>query len=406
MADTYLYRVRDARGSLLTGSIEADSPSGVVARLRSMGYIPLSIERRAREGLKTEVKIPFIGNRVKLDELAVFSRQFATMIDSGLTLLRALAILADQTENKVFAEALKEVRIDVEQGASLSQALSQHTKIFPVIYVAMVRSGEIGGSLDASLTQLADTLEKQTALRRKIKSAMTYPVAVFILVNVILTAMLIFVVPAFKNIFNTLGGTLPTPTLILVKVSNSAVILIPMMILSGIVGTYVFRRWIATPTGRSLWDAFKLRVPLFGKLVHLNSIARACRTLAALTRAGVPLLESLEITKETSGNVVVGRALADVQEGVSGGEPIAKRLANHAVIPQMMAQMVSVGEESGAVDTMLEKVASFYESRVEALVASLSSLMEPLLITFLGGVVGSMVIALYLPMFKVINLVK
>lgn len=406
MADTYLYRVRDARGSLLSGAIEADSPTGVVARLRSMGYVPLSIERRASEGLKTEVKIPFIGNRVKLDELAVFSRQFATMIDSGLTLLRALSILADQAENKVFAEALKEVRIDVEQGASLSHALSRHSKIFPKIYVAMVRSGEIGGSLDASLVQLADTLEKQTALRRKIKSAMTYPVAVFILVNVILTAMLVFVVPAFKSIFTQLGGTLPLPTQILVKTSDEAIIIIPLTILAAVVGTYLFRRWIATPTGRSVWDAFKLRVPLFGKLVHLNSIARACRTLAALTRAGVPLLEALEITKETSGNVVVGRAIADVQDGVSGGEPIARRLANHAVIPQMMAQMVSVGEESGAVDTMLEKVATFYESRVEALVASLSSLMEPLLITFLGGVVGSMVISLYLPMFKVIDLVK
>ena len=405
MADTYLYKVRDNRGALVTGAIEADSPGGVVVRLRSMGYVPLSIERRAGDGLKTEVKIPFIGNRVKLDELAVFSRQFATMIDSGLTLLRALAILADQADNKAFAEALKDVRIDVEQGASLSQALSRHQKIFPRIYVAMVRSGEIGGSLDASLAQLADTLEKQTALRRKIKSAMTYPVAVFILVNVILTAMLIFVVPAFKSIFAQLGGTLPVPTQVLVTTSNDAVILIPMTIVAAIVGTYVFRRWIATPTGRNLWDAFKLRVPLFGKLVHLNSIARACRTLAALTRAGVPLLEALEITKDTSGNVVVGRALADVQDGVSGGEPIAKRLANHAVIPPMMAQMVSVGEESGAVDTMLEKVALFYESRVEALVASLSSLMEPLLITFLGGVVGSMVISLYLPMFKVINLV-
>jgi type IV pilus assembly protein PilC len=337
MADTYLYRVRDNRGALLRGSIEADSPSGVVARLRSMGYIPLSIERKAGDGLKSDVKLPFIGNRVKLDELSVFSRQFATMIDSGLTLLRALAILGDQTENKAFAEALKEVRIDVEQGASLSHALGRHPKMFPKIYVAMVRSGETGGSLDAALIQLADTLEKQTALRRKIKSAMTYPVAVFILVNIILTAMLVFVVPAFKSIFTQLGGTLPLPTQILVTVSDKAIILIPLGILSGIVGTYLFRRWIAKPTGRLVWDAFKLRVPLFGKLVHLNSIARACRTLAALTRAGVPLLESLEITKETSGNVIVGRALSDVQDGVSGGEPIARRLANHAVIPAMMA---------------------------------------------------------------------
>ncbi len=404
MPETYVYRVRDSRGALLNGSLEADSPAGVVSRLRAMGYIPLSVERKTT-GLSTEITLPFIGRRVKPDELSVFSRQFATMIDSGLTLIRSLAILGEQTEDKFFAETLRTVRQDVEQGASLSYALGRHPKIFPRIYVAMVRAGETGGNLDASLLGLADTLEKQTALRRKIKSAMTYPVAVLALVLVILTAMLIFVVPQFKAIFAQLGGTLPLPTQILITVSNDAVVLIPILIVVGAVGVYLFRRWISRPYGRSLWDAFKLRVPLLGKLVHLNAIARACRTLSALTRSGVPLLEALEITKDTAGNAVVAAAISDVRDGVSGGEPIARRLANHKVIPAMMAQMVSVGEESGSIDTMLDKVALFYEGQVEALVASLSSLMEPILIAVLGGVVGSMVISLYLPMFKVINLV-
>lgn len=404
MSDTYLYRVRDHRGTLLKGSLEADSTAGVVTRLRAMGYIPLSVERRTGAGLQTEINIPFLSSRVKADELAVFSRQFATMVDSGLTLLRSLTILGEQTENKFFSAALRTVRLDVEQGASLSHALSRHPKVFPKIYVAMVRAGEIGGSLDVTLNQLADTLEKQTAIRRKIRSALTYPVAVMILVSLILVAMLIFVVPAFKGIFSELGGNMPLPTQILVKASDDSIIIIPVAVVLGVVGWFGMRRWIATPFGRSMWDAFKLRLPLIGNLVHGTSIARSCRTLSALTGSGVPLLESLEITRETSGNAVVSAALGDVQDGVSSGEPIARRLAKHSVIPPMVGQMVAVGEESGALDRMLEKVAVFYEGRVEAMVDSLSALMEPILVATLGLVVGGMVISLYLPLFKIYSL--
>jgi type IV pilus assembly protein PilC len=400
-ADTYAYRVRDRAGALLAGTLEADSVPIVVARLRELGYIPLSVEKRAASGLQTEVRIPGLRRRIKTEALSVFSRQFATMIDSGLTLLRALAVLAEQTESPMLAEVLRTVRLDVEQGSSLSQALARHPKTFPRIYVAMVKAGETGGGLDRVLVQLADTMEKQVGLQRKIKSAMAYPIGVLCLVFAILAAMLIFIVPTFKSMYASLGGTLPLPTRILMKASSAALILVPLTIIAAIGAVFAFRRAMQTERGRMVWDTFKLRVPVFGKLVHQSALARMARTMSSLVRSGVPLIECLEITKDTSGNTVVANALSDVQEGVRGGDSIARRLANHAVVPPM----VTVGEESGSVDTMLEKVALFYESRVEALVNSLTSLLEPVLVVILGGLVGSMVISLYLPMFKIINLV-
>ena len=404
MADTYAYRVRDRGGALLAGTLEADSVPLVISRLRELGYVPLSIEKRATTGLKSDVKIPFFGGRIKAEALSVFSRQFATMIDSGLTLLRALAVLAEQTESAPLAEILRTVRLDVEQGASLSQALAKHPKAFPRIYIAMVRAGEVGGGLDRVLVQLADTLEKQVGLRRKVKSAMTYPVGVLCLVFCILAAMLIFVIPTFKNLFASLGGKLPLPTRILITASSKAFIVIPLFLVAVGVGLFAFRRFLRTDQGRALWDSFKLRMPVAGKLVHQSALARMARTMSSLIRSGVPLIESLEITKDTAGNTVVSHALSDVQEGVRGGDAIARRLANHAVIPPMVTQMVAVGEESGSLDGMLEKVALFYESRVEALVNSLTSLLEPVLVVVLGGIVGSMVISLYLPMFKIFSL--
>jgi len=401
--ETFAYKVRDDRGSVLQGTLEADSLALVVARLREMGYTPLSIDRRSTTGLQSDVKIPWLHSRVKSEALATFTRQFATMIESGLSLLRAVSVLAGQTESAALAEVLRSVRLDIEQGSSLSNALSRHPKAFPRIYVAMVRAGEIGGGLDEVLVRLADTLEKQVALQRKVKSAMAYPVGVLCLVGVILVAMLLFIVPQFKNMYASLGGKLPLPTQILIKVSAAGFYLVPIGMVLLAASIYGLRRWINTEAGRKTWDAFKLRVPLFGKLVHKTALARMGRTLSALARSGVPLLEALEVTKETCGNAVLADALADVQEGVRRGDSIGHRLGGHAVVPAMVTQMVSVGEESGAVDTMLEKVAAFYESQVEAMVYTLTSLLEPFLIVILGGIVGSMVISLYLPMFKILN---
>ena len=405
MADTYTYKVRDRAGKVLEGSIEADSTTLVANKLRQMGYVPLAIDKKGGSAASKELHI--FKPKVKLRDLAVFSRQFATMINSGLSLLRALSILEEQTESKALAATLREVRIDVEKGSALSQALARHPKTFNRLYIAMIRAGETGGVLDSVLLQLADTIEKQVELKHKIKSAMTYPVAVLALVILIVTAMLIFIVPTFKNLYTDLGGTLPLPTRMLLAVSDvlKKWFLVVLAVEVGFV--WMFKRWIQTEKGRAGWDAFKLKVPVFGKLAHKTALTRFSRTLASLLRAGVPILESLEITSDTVGNTVVANAVRDMQEGVKQGEPLAKRMADHgAVFPPMVAQMLAVGEETGAVDTMLDKVAEFYEQEVEALVDSLTSLLEPALIVVLGGAVGGMVIALYMPMFNIIKYIE
>jgi type IV pilus assembly protein PilC len=407
MPDTYQYKVRDRQGKLLEGSLVADSTTLVANRLRQMGYIPLAIDRKDDSGFQKEIKLPFGGGkRAKLKDIAVFSRQFATMINAGLSLLRSLYILAEQTENKVLAEVLNHVRQDVEKGSSLSQAFARHPKTFSRLYVAMVRAGETGGVLDSVLLQLADTIEKQVELRRKIKSAMTYPVVVFALVLVIVSAMLLFVVPMFKDLFDQLGGTLPLPTRMLIGISTLVAKLWWLMVLIDAGLVWAFKRWIATDQGRSRWDAIKLRVPVFGKLVRKTALTRFARTLAVLLRSGVPILESLEITSETVNNSVVSRGVKDVQAAVKTGEGMARPLAAHAVFPPMVVQMIAVGEETGAIDTMLEKIADFYDQEVEATVNALTSLLEPLLIVFMGGAVGGMVISLYMPMFNIIKLIK
>jgi type IV pilus assembly protein PilC len=378
----------------------------VANKLRQMGYVPIAIDKKQTTGVKREIHIPGLGNRIKMVELAIFARQFATMIDAGLTLLRSLQILALQTESKPLAEVINQVRQDVESGSSLSQAFSHHPKVFNKLFVAMVKSGESGGVLDHVLLQLASTIEKQVELRRKVKSAMTYPLVVLALVFVILTAMLVFIIPLFKGFYKSLNGTLPLMTRVLITISDLFVKLFPLVILAIVAGVYLFRRWIATENGRSRWDTFKLRVPVFGGLVHKTALARFSRTFGVLLSSGVPILEALEITKETAGNTVVARGLDDVQAGVKIGEPIAKPLEAHKVFPPMVTQMIAVGEESGALDILLEKVATFYDQQVEATVNALTSLLEPLLIVVLGSVVGTMVIALYLPMFNIIKLIK
>ncbi|MBV8980854.1 MAG: type II secretion system F family protein [Acidimicrobiia bacterium] len=405
MATTYSYKVRDRQGKLLEGSLEADSSQLVVNRLRQMGYTPIAIDQKDDAGLQKEVKLPF-GGKPKLKDIAVFSRQFATMINSGLSLLRALYILADQTENKQLSGVVDQVRQDVETGASLSQALGRHPKVFNRLYVAMVRAGETGGVLDSVLLQLASVIEKQVELRRKIKSAMTYPVVVFCVCILIVAAMLLFIVPTFKGIYSQLGGTLPVLTRVLIGISTAFKKFFPIFFVLGGVGIWGFRRWIQTETGRAIWDRVKLKMPVFGKLVHKTALTRFSSTLGVLMRSGVPILEALEITSDTVSNEVLALAVKDVQAGVKVGESMAKPLAQHDIFPPMVTQMIAVGEETGAVDTMLDKIGEFYSQEVEATVNALTSLLEPLLIVFLGACVGGMVIALYMPMFNIIKLIK
>ncbi|MBV8159927.1 MAG: type II secretion system F family protein [Acidimicrobiia bacterium] len=405
MAATYTYKVRDHQGKLLEGSLEADSSALVVNRLRQMGYTPIAIDQKDDAGLQRELKLSF-GGKPKLKDVAVFSRQFATMINSGLSLLRALYILAEQTENEKLSKVVDDVRQDVEKGASLSQALSRHPKVFNRLYVAMVRAGETGGVLDSVLLQLAAVIEKQVELRRKIKSAMTYPTVVFCLCLLIVSAMLLFIVPTFKSIYAQLGGTLPLLTRILITVSGIFKTFFPVFVVLAVIGAWAFKRWVRTAAGREIWDRVKLRAPVFGKLVHKTALTRFASTLAVLMRSGVPILEALEITSETVDNTVLSNAVKDVQAAVKTGESMGKPLAAHEVFPPMVTQMIAVGEETGAVDTMLDKIGEFYSQEVEATVNALTSLLEPLLIVFLGACVGGMVISLYLPMFNVIKLIK
>jgi type IV pilus assembly protein PilC len=403
MPQAYDYKVRDRSGALITGQLAGDSEALVLQRLREMGMTPVEV-KKAGTGMKMEINLR--PGRVKLKQISVFCRQFATMVNSGLPILRALAILADQTDNKEFAQVLVQVRTDVENGSSLSAALGKHPKAFNNLFISMIKAGETGGVLDDVLLNLADQIEKEVELRRQIKSAMTYPVVVVALVSLILGAMLLFVVPQFETIYTDLGGQLPLPTRILLGVSSVFRNYWYIVALLGGIGAFLFRRYKRTEAGRDRVDAAKIRVPVFGPLFHKVALARFSSTLAMLLRAGVPILQALDNVKETVNNAVIAEAVEDVKASVREGESIAKPLTKHKVFPPMVVQMLAVGEETGAVDTMLDKVAEFYNNEVKATVEALTSLIEPLLIAVIGGCVGAAVIALYMPMFNIINLIK
>jgi type IV pilus assembly protein PilC len=402
MADTFQYKVRDRAGAVTTGSLVADSEALVLARLREQGLTPLDIKRQ-KKGIG---QIEFGGKKVKLKEVAVFSRQFATMVNSGLPILRAIAILADQTDNKELARVLGEARLDVEQGSSLSGALGKHDHVFNNLYVSMVRSGETGGSLDITLLRLAEMIEREVQLRGKIKSAMTYPVAVVALVILIMSAMLLFVVPQFESIYAQLGSTLPLATRGLMALSDAFKTYWYVVVGGAFAGRFFLRRWKKTDHGREVVDALKLRVPVFGSLFHRTALSRFSSTLAMLLRSGVPILQALDIVSDTVNNKVIGKAITDVQLSVRDGESIAKPLTKYPVFPPMVVQMISVGEETGQVDVMLEKIAQFYDQEVEAAVDALTSLIEPILIAVIGACVGGAVVALYLPMFQIIEKIQ
>jgi type IV pilus assembly protein PilC len=404
VANTFSYRVRDRNGKIVAGTLEADNQGAVAAKLRQMGYAPIQITE-AKAGLKAEISLPGM-NRIKLKDLAVFSRQFATMINSGLSLLRALTILAEQTENKRLAEIVGQVRNEVEQGAALSTALGRHPRTFNRLYVSMVKAGEVGGFLDRVLLDLAASIEKEVELRGKVRAAMTYPVVVFVLVILIVTAMLLFIVPVFDRLYAQLQGELPWLTRMLVNISRVMPVLALVGLVLTVAGAFAYRHAKRTERGALAIDAARLRTPVFGSLVQKTALSRFSRTFATLLSAGVPILQALEIVSETVANQVVSRAIKDVQASVREGESLAGPLARHGVFPPMVVQMLAVGEETGAIDTMLGKVADFYDQEVEAAVESITSLIEPLLIVVMGGTVGVMVIALYLPMFNIINLVQ
>ena len=403
---TYEYKVRDRSGSMKTGTIEADSPTQVASKLKSMGFAPISITQ-ANTGLKTELKIPGFGTpKVKLKDLAVFSRQFATMVNSGLSLLRALNILTEQTENKELARVLGEVRNEIETGNSLSQGMAKFPDVFPPLMVNMCRAGEVGGFLDTVMLQIAANYEAEVKLRGKVKAAMTYPVVVLCIALLAVVGMLLFIVPTFAGLFKTLGGTLPFPTRVLVILSSGLkVAIIPVIILI-IAARQVWKRIKRREEVRNIVDPLKLKLPVFGELFQKIALTRFARNLGTMMKSGVPILQSLDIVAETTGNIVLERATRAVQESVRTGESLARPLTEHPVFPPMVVQMMAVGEDTGALDTMLMKIAEFYDQEVEATTESLTALIEPLMIAFLGGIVGSMIVALYMPIFKIFDLIK
>jgi len=401
---TFDYSVRDRKGQLVSGRLDAPTEAALVQKLRGMGYAPVSI-RESNAGMNKELTLPG-GNRVTLKDLAVMSRQFATMINSGLSLLRALAILSEQTESKPLAKTLGEVRNAVETGQSLSAALGKHPKVFPPLMVNMTRAGEVGGFLDSVLLQIAANYEAEVKLKAKIKSAMTYPVVVFVIAIIAVVGMLLFIVPIFAKMFSDLGGTLPAPTRVLVFLSAAMRWAAPILLVLGIVGAVVWSKVKHEDRVRSFVDPIKLKVPVFGSLFQKVAISRFSRNLGTMLSSGAPILQSLEIVGDTSGNIVIRNAARDVEESVRRGESLAVPLSEHKVFPPMVVQMLAVGEDTGAMDTMLHKISDFYDQEVEATTEALTSLIEPIMIAVLGGIVGAMIIALYMPIFSVFDLIQ
>lgn len=403
---TFEYKVRDKSGQLKTGKLEAETQAQVATKLKGMGYAPLSITQ-ANAGMSKEITLPGFGKKkVKLKDLAVFSRQFATMINSGLSLLRALSILCDQTENKELARVLAEVRNDIETGSSLSVSMAKHVEVFPPLMVNMCKAGEVGGFLDSVLLQVAENYEAEVKLRGKVKAAMTYPVVVFVMAIVMCVVMLIFIVPTFAGLFDSLGGTLPLPTQVLVMMSEGLRVIGPVLLVAMIVGFQVWKRVKRKEGVRNVVDPLKLKIPVFGDLFQKIALARFARNLGTMMKSGVPILQSLDIVSTTTGSVVIERATRAVMESVRSGESLSGPLTEHPVFPPMVVQMMAVGEDTGALDTMLMKIAQFYDEEVEATTESLTALIEPLMIAFLGGVVGSMIVALYMPIFKIFDLIE
>ncbi len=402
---TFNYSVRDKAGKIVKGSLDGESRDAVGAKLRQMGYIILELDQQS--GLAALGQIKIGGGKVKVKDITIFSRQFATMINAGLSLTKCLSILAAQTESENLRVVIQQVAKDVEAGQSLSDSMSKHPKVFPPIFVNMVRAGETGGVLDEVLVRLADHFESEAGLKAKIKSAMTYPIAMGALVMIVLVAMMVFVVPVFQGMFESMGGELPAMTQFLVDASDfvsgwgGLVTFVLIVVLR-----FAFKWWVGTDSGEFVWDGVKLRMPVFGQLTRKIALAKFTRTFGTLVSAGVPILSALDIVADTAGNEVVARAVKSARSAIKEGETIAKPLSESPVFPSMLVQMIAVGEETGALDAMLNKIADFYDEEVATAVDGLTSLIEPLMMASLGVIVGSMVIALYLPMFNVITLVQ
>jgi type IV pilus assembly protein PilC len=398
---TFAYEALDSTGALMKGRIDSASAEAAANTLSDQKLTPLSIQLTG-EGLHKDLKIPGFRSKTTLKDLAIMSRQFASMTSSGLTLLRALAILEEQTTKPKFAAAIGQVRADVQAGIALSKAMAAHPEHFPLLMVNMVKAGEAGGFLDDALSRIAKMYEDDSNLRAKIKSAMTYPVIVLLFSLLLGAGVIIFIVPVFEKMFKQLGGNLPLPTKIMVMLSHNAWWAMPLAVTAVVLLMKSYRKAMrSNDVFRLKVDRIKLRLPVFGNLFTKLAISRWARNLGTLLAVGVPVIQALDVVGGTAGNAVVAEAMEDVRASVRVGQQMSGPLSRHPLFPNMVVQMMEVGEETGQITEMLDKVADFYDHEVETATDSLTSAMEPLLVVLLGAVIGTMVICLYLPMFSI-----
>lgn len=390
---------KNRTGQVQKGEMDAPNEAAVNAQLRRNGIMPTKVKERGK-GLDVELKIPGFAPKITTKDLVVFTRQFATMIDAGLPLVQCLDILGRQQDNKTFKGILVNVKEAVESGSTFADALKKHPKAFDDLYVNLVAAGEVGGILDTILNRLAAYIEKALKLKKQVKSAMTYPTTIIGIAVLVIAVILVFVIPAFEKMFADFGGSLPMPTQIVINISNFIQKYI-LVIIAGIFLTiWGVKRIYRTKAGRAAIDKWALKVPVFGILIRKVAVAKFTRTLGTMISSGVPILDGLDIVAKTAGNKTVETAIYKVRQSISEGKTIAEPLEESGVFPPMVCQMIAVGEQSGAIDTMLNKIADFYDDEVDDAVSNLTAMMEPLLMLFLGTTVGGLVIAMYLPIFK------
>jgi type IV pilus assembly protein PilC len=394
----YVWKGKTRDGKVVSGERVADNKEAVMQLLRRDQILVSSVKEKGRE-----LALPKLGGGVPSKDLAIFTRQFSVMIDAGLPLVQCLEILGSQQENKTFAKILQQTRMDVEGGASLADAMRKHPKAFDDLFTNMIAAGEAGGILDTILKRLATYIEKNVKLKAQVKGAMVYPIAVISIAGIVIAVILWKVIPTFASMFAGLNAELPLPTRFVITLSNWFVRLLPFIVIGGILGVVAFRRYYATYGGRRVVDKAILKAPIFGTLMQKIAVARFCRTLSTLIASGVPILDGLEITARTAGNAIIEDAIMAVRKGVEGGLTLAQPLRETGVFPPMVVQMIGVGEQTGALDAMLTKIADFYEEEVDQAVANLLTLMEPVMILFLGITVGGIIIAMYLPLFDLIS---
>ncbi len=402
MAIVFQWSGKTSKGVVESGEISASTREEVIAQLRKRKIIPTVVTEKPKKVSKFS-----FGGKVKDKDIVVFTRQFSTMIDAGLPLVQTLEILSTQVENKGFGKILAQIKTDVESGSTYADALKKHPKVFSELYANMVAAGEAGGILDTILNRLAAYIEKSMSLKKKVKGAMVYPLVVSSIAVLVIAVIMIFVVPTFSKMFTQMGGTLPLPTRIIINMSHFIAGLGGLMTFGAIVAIVVaLKRFRTTEKGKKVIDTILLKLPIFGMLLNKVAVAKFTRTLGTLVSSGVPILDGLEITAKTSGNKVIEYAIMDVRKAVMGGKTLAEPITKAKVFPPMVTHMIAVGESTGALDAMLSKIADFYDDEVDAAVSNLTAMMEPMLMVFLGGAVGFIVVAMYLPIFKLITLIK